>query len=295
MSVVAAVGDDALAARLRRRQHVARLFVASCQAATLFGLLFLAVLLVDVVRAGAPYVRPELVTNFPSRFPDRAGYLSALVGTVYVAGLMAVLTFPVAIAAAVYLVEYAPRGRLSTLLQINIANLAGVPSIIYGLLGLGLFVEFLRMGKSVMAGALTLGLLVLPMAMIASREAIASVPYSMREAAYALGATRWQVIRHHVLPYAMPGILTGTILSLSRAVGETAPLIMLGALQYVPFLPDSVWDFFTVLPIQIFNYVSLPQPEFRRVAAAGIILLLAILLTLNAAAIWLRNRSQVRW
>lgn len=281
--------------RLERRKALARLFVAACQAATLLGLLFLAILLVDVARDGAGYLRPELVTNFPSRFPQQAGYASALVGTLYVTGLMGLVAFPLGVAAAVYLEEYAPPGRLARLLEVNIANLAAVPSVLYGLLGLGLFVEGLRMGKSVLAGALTLALLVLPLTILSSREAIRAVPFSVREAAYALGATRWQVVRHHVLPYAAPGILTGTILSLSRAVGETAPLIMLGALQYVPFLPRGVWDYFTVLPIQIFNYVSLPNPEFHRLAAAGILLLLAVLLALNGTAIWLRNRTRIRW
>ncbi|MFN3285263.1 MAG: phosphate ABC transporter permease PstA [bacterium] len=281
--------------RLERRKALARVFVAACQAATLLGLVFLAVLLVDVARDGASYLRPELVTNFPSRFPQQAGYASALVGTLYVAGLMSLVAFPLGVAAAVYLEEYAPPGRLARLLEVNIANLAAVPSVLYGLLGLGLFVEGLRMGKSVLAGALTLALLVLPLTILSSREAIRAVPFSVREAAYALGATRWQVVRHHVLPYAAPGILTGTILSLSRAVGETAPLIMLGALQYVPFLPRGVWDYFTVLPIQIFNYVSLPNPEFHRLAAAGILLLLAVLLALNGTAIWLRNRAGIRW
>jgi phosphate transport system permease protein len=291
---VIAIRDPALL-RLHRRQRVARLFVAGCQAATLFGILLLAVLLIDVIQDGAPYLRPELVTNFPSRLPDQAGFRSALVGTVYVAGLMSLMAFPVAIAAAVYLSEYAPRNRFTAFIQINIANLAAVPSVVYGLLGLGLFVELLQMGRSIMAGALTLGLVVLPIAIVASREATASVPYSMREAAYALGATRWQVVRHHVLPYATPGILTGTILALSEAVGATAPLIMIGALLFVPFLPESIWDFFTVLPIQIFNYASSPQPEFHQVAAAGIVLLLAVLIALNGLAIWLRNQSQIRW
>ncbi|MDR5676931.1 MAG: phosphate ABC transporter permease PstA [Armatimonadota bacterium] len=281
--------------RLERREAAARLFVAACQAATLLGLVFLAILLVDVARDGAGYLRAELVTNFPSRFPQQAGYASALVGTLYVTGLMGLVAFPLGVAAAVYLEEYAPPGRLARLLEVNIANLAAVPSVLYGLLGLGLFVEGLRMGKSVLAGALTLALLVLPLTILSSREAIRAVPFSVREAAYALGATRWEVVRHHVLPYAAPGILTGTILSLSRAVGETAPLIMLGALQYVPFLPRGVWDYFTVLPIQIFNYVSLPNPEFHRLAAAGILLLLAVLLALNGTAIWLRNRTRIRW
>ncbi len=281
--------------RLRRRELAAAAFVAACQAATLLGLVFLALLLVDVARDAAPYLRRELVTEFPSRLPQRAGYASALVGTVYVAATMSLVAFPLAVLAAVYLEEYAPPGRWTRLLELNVANLAAVPSVLYGLLGLGLFVEGLRLGKSVLAGALTLALLVLPLVILSTREAIRAVPFSVREAAYALGATRWQVVRHHVLPYAAPGILTGTILALSRAVGEAAPLIMLGALQYVPFLPTGLGDYFTVLPIQIFNYVSLPNPEFHRLAAAGILLLLAVLLTLNGAAIWLRNRWRIRW
>jgi phosphate transport system permease protein len=281
--------------RLARRQRAARLFVAACQGGTLLGLFFLVILLVDVTQDAAPYLRPEIVTNFPSRLPHQAGYASALVGTVYVMGLMSLVAFPLGVLAAVYLEEYARPRLLIRLLEVNIANLAAVPSVLYGLLGLGLFVEGLRLGKSVLAGALTLSLLVLPLTVVSAREAIRAVPFSVREAAYAVGATRWQVVRHHVLPYAAPGILTGTILALSRAVGETAPLIMLGALQYVPFLPRSVWDYFTVLPIQVFNYVSLPNPQFHQLAAAGILLLLAVLLMLNATAIWLRRRLQVRW
>jgi len=288
--------DTPLARPVRpRRQTAARLFVAACQAATLVGLVFLALLLADVGRDGAPYLRPHLVTHFPSRFPAQAGYASALVGTILVTGVMALLAFPLGVLAAIYLTEYARPGRLLALLHLNIANLAAVPSVLYGLLGLGVFVELLRLGKSILAGACTLALLVLPLVILATREALMSVPATIREAAWALGATRWQVVRHHVLPYAAPGILTGILLALSRAVGETAPLIMLGALQYVPFLPRGLGDYFTVLPIQIFNYVSLPQPEFHRVAAAGILLLLVVLLLLNATAIWLRNRWQIRW
>lgn len=281
--------------RLQRRQWASQLVVAACQLATLLGLVFLGILLADVAQDAAPYLRPEIATQFPSRFPRQAGYASALVGTVYVAGIMGAVAFPVGVLAAVYLEEYAKPSRLTRLLEVNIANLAAVPSVLYGLLGLGLFVEGLRMGKSVLAGGLTLALLVLPLTVVTSREALRAVPFSVREAAYALGATRWQVVRHHVLPYAAPGILTGTILALSRAVGETAPLIMLGALQYVPFLPRGVWDYFTVLPIQIFNYVSLPNPEFHKLAAAGIFLLLGVLFALNGVALWLRSRARIRW
>ncbi len=292
---VRSVAEAGWRERLGRRERAGVVFVAACQAATLLSLVFLGILLVDVARDGAPYLRPELVTNFPSRFPHQAGYASALVGTLAVTVILASVAFPLGVLAAVYLEEYAKPGPLTRLLEVNVANLAAVPSVLYGLLGLGVFVEALRMGKSLLAGGLTLALLVLPLTILATREALRAVPFSMREAAYALGATRWQVIRHHVLPYAAPGILTGIILALSRAVGETAPLIMLGALQYVPFLPSSPWDYFTVLPIQIFNYVSLPNPEFQRLAAAGILLLLAVLLCLNATAIWLRNRSGIRW
>lgn len=281
--------------RLARRKHIGNLFAVCSVASTLLGLLFLAILLFDIFRDGLPWLDWQFLTSFPSRFPEESGILSALVGSLYVIGLTALFALPLGVGAAVYLEEYAPKSRLTSLLNINIANLAGTPSIVYGLLGLGLFVNGLRLGKSVLAGALTLTLLVLPLTIIAAREAIRAVPDSIRQAAYAVGATRWQVIRYHVLPYAAPGILTGLILAISRAIGETAPLIMLGALQYVPFLPNSLLDYFTVLPIQIFNWISRPQREFHEVAAAGIIVLLIVLLVLNAAAILLRNRYQRRW
>ncbi|MCL4812966.1 MAG: phosphate ABC transporter permease PstA, partial [Vicinamibacteraceae bacterium] len=192
----------------------------------------------------------------------------------------------------IYLEEYGTNDRFARLVEVNIANLAGVPSIIYGLLGLGLFVRALGLGRSLIAGALTLALLVLPVVILSTREALRTVPQSLREASYAVGATRWQTIWHQVLPVALPGILTGLILALSRAIGETAPLITIGALTYVPFVPDSLDDPFTVLPIQIFNWVSRPQAEFARNAAAAIIVLLGLLLTMNALAIWLRDRHQ---
>ncbi|HEX6641312.1 MAG TPA: phosphate ABC transporter permease PstA, partial [Thermoanaerobaculia bacterium] len=195
---------------------------------------------------------------------------------------------------AIWLEEYAPRGRLRGIIQTNIANLAGVPSVIYGLLGLAVFVRGMHMGRSVLAGAMTLTLLILPVIIIAAQEAIRAVPGSYRLGAYALGATRWQVTRHHVLPAAMPGILTGTILALSRAIGETAPLIVVGALGFVTFAPTGPMDSFTVLPNQIFNWISRPQAEFHQLAAGGIIVLLAVLLGMNAIAILLRNRYHSR-
>jgi phosphate transport system permease protein len=198
------------------------------------------------------------------------------------------------VGAAIYLEEYARPGRLTALIEVNISNLAGVPSIIYGLLGLELFVRAMQMGRSLLAGAATLALLLLPMVVMASREALRTVPHSLREASYALGADRWEALRRVVLPMCMPGILTGIILSLARAIGETAPLITIGALTYVAFAPDSLYSAFTALPIQIFNWVSRPQADFHTNAAAGIVVLLVLMLSLNAVAIWLRNRLQKR-
>ena len=250
----------------------------------------LVALLTDVLIDGAARLSWEFLTSYPSRRASAAGVLPALMGSVYLIGLTALMAVPAGLAAAVYLEEYGRRNRLSRLIEINIANLAGVPSIIYGLLGLGLFVRTLGLGRSVLAGAATLALLVLPTIILATREALRAVPPSLREASYALGATKWQTIWNVVLPVAVPGILTGVILSVSRAIGETAPLITIGALTYVPFVPDSIWSAFTVLPIQIFNWVSRPQAEFAQNAAAAILVLLALLLTLNAFAIWLRDR-----
>jgi phosphate transport system permease protein len=254
----------------------------------------LAALLYNILSDGLGRLSWEFITSYPSRFASRAGLLPALVGSIFVIAMTAAIAVPLGVAAAIYLEEYAASSRLSRLIEINIANLAGVPSIIYGLLGLGLFVRFLAMGRSVMAGASTLALLVLPVVIISTREALRAVPGSLREGSYALGATRWQTIQHQVLPAAFPGILTGLILALSRAIGETAPLITIGALTYVPFLPDSISSPFTVLPIQIFNWVSRPQADFAENAAAGIIVLLALLLAMNAVAIVLRDRFQRR-
>ena len=261
---------------------------------TVLGLAVLAVLLVDVAIDGLGRLSWQFLTSFPSRRPEAAGIYSALVGSVFVIGLTALIAIPIGIGAAIYLEEYAKRSRWSRVIEINIANLAGVPSIIYGLLGLALFVRALSFGRSVLAGAATLALLVLPVVILATREALRAVSPSLREASYALGATQWQTIWHQVLPVAVPGILTGLILALSRAVGETAPLIMIGALTYVPFAPDGIWSPFTVLPIQIFNWVSRPQAEFLRNAAGGIIVLLGLLLLMNGLAAWIRDRAQVR-
>ncbi len=260
--------------------------------ATLVGLVVLAVLLADILRDGLGRLSWEFLTSFPSRRAENAGILAALAGTVWGITLTAGLAVPFGVGAAIYLEEYGVRGRWGRLLEINIANLAGVPSVIYGLLGLGLFVRTLSFGRSVLAGAATLSLLVLPVVILSSREALRAVSPSLREASYALGATKWQTIWHQVLPVALPGMLTGMILALSRAIGETAPLITIGALTYVPFAPDGIWSPFTVLPIQIFNWVSRPQEAFLENAAAGIIVLLALLLAMNGVAAFLRDRYQ---
>ena len=254
----------------------------------------LAVLLTDVWRDGASRLSWEFLSSFPSRRPEAAGIRHALAGSIFVIALTGALAVPIGVAAAIYLEEYGTRSVTARIIEINITNLAAVPSIIYGLLGLGLFVRAMGMGRSVMAGASTLALLVLPVVILSTREALRAVPKSIREGSYALGATKWQTIWHHVLPVALPGMLTGTILALSRAIGETAPLISIGALTFVAFAPDGIWSPFTVLPIQIFNWVSRPQLEFRTNAAAAILVLLALLLTMNGAAIWLRARYQKR-
>ena len=262
--------------------------------AMLLGLVALGALLYDIARDGLGRLSWQFITSYPSRRAEQAGILPALIGSIFVISITTLIAVPLGVGAALHLEEYGTRGRLSRIIEINISNLAGVPSIIYGLLGLGLFVRILGMGRSVLAGACTLALLVLPVIIISTREALRAVPKSLREGSYALGATRWQTIWHQVLPAAFPGILTGLILALSRAIGETAPLITIGALTYVPFLPSDLFSPFTVLPIQIFNWVSRPQAAFAENAAAGIVVLLLLLLAMNAVAIVLRDRFQRR-
>jgi phosphate transport system permease protein len=269
-------------------------FQAVCLVALGLPLLVLLVLFVDAFRDALPRLTWDFLTSYPSRRPEAAGILAALAGSAYLMMLTAVIAIPLGVGAAIYLEEYARPSRLTALIEVNISNLAGVPSIIYGLLGLELFVRAMQFGRSLLAGAATLALLLLPMVIMASREALRTVPHSLREASYALGADRWQGLRRVVLPMCMPGILTGIILSLARAIGETAPLITIGALTYVAFVPNSIYSAFTALPIQIFNWVSRPQADFHVNAAAGIVVLLGLMLALNAVAIWLRNRLQKR-
>jgi phosphate transport system permease protein len=264
---------------------------------TALAIVILAALIWDITSAGARWLSLDLLTNTASRKPEDAGLRPALLGTLWVIGLTALFAFPVGVGAAVYLEEYAPNNRWTRLLKTNIANLAGIPSIVYGLLGLGVFVSLLALGRTVISGALTMALLILPVIIIASQEAIRAVPPSLRQAAFALGATRWQVARDHVIPVAMPGILTGIILSISRAMGETAPLLVVGAAAYVTFNPTGLTSKYTALPMQIYEWARRPQQDFQDLAAAAIIVLLVLLLMLNATAIYLRQRfaKNVKW
>ncbi len=250
------------------------------------------ILLYHVGQEGIGWLDKQFLDSFPSRFPEKAGIKSALWGSVWLIGMTATFSIPLGVATAVYLEEYAPRKIWVRAIEINIGNLAGMPSILYGLLGLAIFVRFMGLEDSLWSGSLTLSLLALPVIVIASQGALRAVPREIREGAYALGARRWQVVFGHVLPCALPGIMTGVILALSRSMGETAPLIMIGALSYVAFLPETPSDPFTALPVQIFNWAARPQANFHGLAAAGILVLLALLLTLNASAVFIREKLQ---
>ena len=277
-----------------RGQWLERGFHLLCAAVAWSALVVLAVLLFYVTQRGWPVLSWKFLTQAPSRFAERAGIFPALMGSLWLIGLTILISVPLGIGAAVYLEEFAAPSRWNRFVELNIANLAGVPSIIYGVLGLGVFVRWMQLGRSVLAGALTMSLLILPVVIIAAREAIRAVPDSIRQGAYALGATRWQTVRDHVLPAAMPGILTGVILSVARALGETAPLITIGALLYVTFVPRSPLDPFTVLPIQIYNWASEFRHQFHDLAAAAIVVLLAVLLSINAVAVMIRHRFEKR-
>ncbi|HAJ31515.1 MAG TPA: phosphate ABC transporter permease PtsA [Gammaproteobacteria bacterium] len=279
------------AQRLKKRHQISAAFKLFCLSVTCLAVALLGILILEVTLLGLPWLNFDFLTRFPSRFPEKAGILAGLAGTLWLVTLTAAIAIPIGVLAAVYLEEYAKPGRVSTFITINIANLAGVPSIVYGIIGLAIFVRFFGLDRSVLAGAMTMSLLILPVIIIASREAIKAVPSSLRQVAFALGATRWQVTRDHVLPQAMPGILTGVILALSRAIGETAPLIIIGALTYIAFVPEGPMDEFTALPIQIYNWTSRPQEAFHELASAGIIVLLLVLLIMNATAVWIRYRG----
>lgn len=258
--------------------------------ATSIGIVALSVLIIDIIVDGVSRLQPELFQNYPSRRAEQAGMKSAIVGSIYMLCIMAPISLIFGVGAAIYLEEYAPKNWLTKIIQINISTLAGVPSIVYGILGLALFVRMFGMGKSLLAGSLTMTLLVLPIIIVSAQEAIKAVPRSRRDASFALGATKWQTVARSVLPSSIAGILTGCILAFSRAIGETAPLVMIGALTYVAFLPEGILDSFTVMPIQIYNWLSRPQAAFQELAAGGIIVLLAVLLLMNVSAIIIRNK-----
>jgi phosphate transport system permease protein len=277
---------------MRAGRVIDKLFGYFGAACTVFGILVLVVFIVNIIVTGIGRIDWQFLSSLPSRIPENAGVLTALVGTVWVLFLTAVIAIPVGVGAGIYLEEYARKHRLNYMLEINLTNLAGVPSIIYGLLGLEVFGRIMNMGGSLLAGSCTLALLILPVIVVATREALRAVPKSLREASYGIGASRWQTTWMQVLPAASGGIVTGVILALSRAIGETAPLIVVGALAYVPFLPSGPSDDFTVLPIQIFNWVSRPQKGFAINSAAGIIVLLLITFIINGFAVYLRNRWQ---
>ncbi|MFC0188186.1 phosphate ABC transporter permease PstA [Fictibacillus aquaticus] len=264
-------------------------------AATMFALVVLAVLLYRIGSEGMEYLSLEFITNFASRMPERAGIWAALIGTLWVMAVTAPVSFILGVGTAIYLEEYAKKNAFTRFIQINISNLAGVPSIVFGLLGLTIFVRLLELQRSVLAGGLTMALLILPVIVVASQEALRTVPRDLREASYGMGATKWQTIRRIVFPAALPGILTGTILALSRAIGETAPLLVVGALAYVAFVPENLFSQFTVLPIQLYNWTSRPQEDFHMLAASGIIVLLIILLIMNSIAVYIRNKFHKRF
>jgi len=277
---------------LSRRYFKAKLFRGFCFSVAWVGVLILGVLLFHVTWEGFPWLDMQFINDFPSRFPKKAGINSALFGTLWLIGFTALFSVPIGIGAGIYLEEFGNKNYFSRFVDLNISNLAGVPSIVYGMLGMVIFVRWFGLGESVLAGALTMSLLILPIIIIATREALRAVSGTIRQAAFALGATRWQTVYSHVLPQAFPGILTGIILALSRAIGETAPLIMIGALTYVAFVPEGPMDEFTALPIQIFNWASRPQKEFHELAAAGILVLLFVLLLMNSIAVIIRHRLE---
>lgn len=271
----------------KMKDKLFRIFAIGC---TGFALLTLAVLLIDIIIKGASRLDWSFFTNLPSRFPEQSGIYTALAGMISLLIFTLIVALPIGILAGIYLQEYGKKNRLARIVEINISNLAGVPSVIYGILGLQVFVRMMHLGNSILAGSLTLALLIMPIIIVSTREAIKAVPDSLRQAAYGLGATKWQTIRRVVLPSSFGGIMTGIILSTSRAIGETAPLIVVGALAYVPFIPEGPLDQYTSLPIQIFNWTSRPQQGFVTNAAAGIIVLLIFTFILNGIAIYLRNK-----
>lgn len=282
---------------LMRRRLTGTVFYGACLAAIGILLLTLLLLLYDVLVQGIPWLDPEFIAGVPSRRPERAGIFPALIGSLQVSAIVGIIAFPIGVAAALYLAEYAGDSRLTRALRTNISNLSGVPSVIYGIFGLAIFVRGIGLGFTVISGALTLALLILPVVIIASMEAIKAVPDAQREGAYALGASRWQMVRRAVLPAAAPGIMTGIILAMARAIGETAPLILVGAFTFVTFLPQPFEGGYTVLPIQVYDWATRPQADFHGLASAAIIVVLILMLVLNALALFVRARlsRNIQW
>lgn len=289
------IHHDTVVKRMSKRLLKNKLYKMLFLSATLLALLVLAVLGYRMIIQGTGYLNWDFFNNFSSRFPQNAGIKAALVGSIWLLAIVAPVSLILGVGAAVYLEEYAKKNRITTFIQMNISNLAGVPSIVFGLLGLTIFVRMLGMGKSVLAAGLTMSLLILPVIIVAAQEAIRAVPNELREASYGIGATKWQTILKVVLPSAIPGILTGGILALSRAIGETAPLVVIGIPVIIHFLPESIFSEFTALPMQIFDWAKRPQEEFQYVAAAGILVLMAALVFMNSIAVIIRNKFSKRY
>ncbi|APH04375.1 phosphate ABC transporter permease PstA [Bacillus weihaiensis] len=289
------IDKQSVSKNMGKRLAVNNLFKGIFVVAILFTLVVLAVLLYRIFTQGFSFISFDFFQNFASRKPEQSGIKAALVGSLWVMGVTIPIALILAVGTAIYLEEYAKKSKLNAFIQTNISNLAGVPSIVFGLLGLTVFVRFFDLGRSILAGGLTMALLVLPVIVVASQEAIRSVPKDLREASYGMGATKWQTILRVVLPAAIPGIITGSILAFSRAIGETAPLLVVGAFAFVNYLPENVMSTFTVMPIQIYNWAARPQPEFQDVAAAGIIILFIFLIVMNSVAVLIRNKFQKRY
>lgn len=281
---------ETVSERIKRRLQLNEIFKYVFLAGLVFALVVLSTLIYDIVSKGAGWVDLDFLRNFPSRRPEQAGLYPALIGSLWLMFLIVPMVFVIGVGAAIYLEEYAPKNRMTSFIEVNISNLAGVPSIVFGLLGLTIFVRVMELGNSIMAGALTLGLMSLPIVIVASQEALRAVKMELRHASLALGASKWQTTFNVVLPSAIPGIITGIILAVSRAIGETAPLIMVGAATFISTTPSGIFSDFTALPIQIYNWTSRPQAEFQNLAAAGIIVLMTMLIAMNSVAIYIRNK-----
>lgn len=279
---------------IAKRKRVNAVFHAILLFCIAFSFLMLFLLLKDVLQNGMKFLNIDFLYKYTSRFPDQAGIRAAMAGTVYIIVLAVLIAFPIGTGAAIYLEEYAKKSKISEFIKLNINNLAGIPAIVYGILGLTLYVRFFGFGRSILSASLTMGTLILPIIIVAASEALKTVPKDLKEASYALGATRWQTIASVILPYSMPGILTGTILAVSRGIGEASPLIVIGGAAGIWFSPKSLFDGFTTLPLQIYTWSSQPKADFQMVAASGILVLLMVLFTINLAAIILRNKYQDR-